>query len=87
MYKLKVEFKDKDKVKELGAKWNREEKCWQIPNLASWRKFRPWLNAEQIQAIEAHQSHLKAQKVVKLQNSAKLMNMLDPFIDDSLDDF
>ena len=87
MYKLNVSYADKDEVKALGAKWNRLDKCWQIPSLTSWRKFRKWLSAEQVQAIEAYQSALKAKKVVKLQNSAKLINMLDPFIDDSLDDF
>ena len=85
MYKLTVTFGEKDEVKALGAKWNRELKHWQIPRIESWRKFKKWLTENQIHAIESYQKAQKAKKVVKLQNSAKLAEMLNPFPNDSLD--
>ena len=86
MYKLSVPYVDRAEAKELGAKWNRELKTWFIPRVESWRKFKKWLTDEQISAIESYLNHKKAKRVTKLQNGAALLEMLDPFPNDSLED-
>ena len=86
MYKLSVPYSDKHEASALGAKWNPELKTWVIPRIESWRKFKKWLTAEQISAIESFLNHKKAKRVTKLQNGAALLEMLDPFPNDSLED-
>ena len=86
MYKLAVPYSDKHEASALGAKWNPELKTWVIPRIESWRKFKKWLTDEQISAIESFLNHKKAKRVTKLQNGAALLEMLDPFPNDSLED-
>ncbi len=39
---IKVPFQDKEKVKELGARWDKEMKSWYIPEDADKEKFKQW---------------------------------------------
>ncbi len=41
---LKVEFKDKDKVKALGAKWDLAQKTWYVENVENLEQFLPWID-------------------------------------------
>lgn len=43
MITLNTRFDEKDIVKELGAKWNASERCWQIPDNADWQLFAQWI--------------------------------------------
>lgn len=40
---LKASFADKDKVKALGAKWDKDNKSWYIPSGEDQAKFKQWL--------------------------------------------
>ena len=40
---LSVEYKEKDKVKILGARWKPEEKVWYVPAGLDLEPFAPWL--------------------------------------------
>lgn len=40
---LQVPFEDKDKAKELGAKWDRQERSWYVPATAEMQNFSQWL--------------------------------------------
>ncbi len=41
---LNVSYKDKDKVKQLGAKWDPQQKVWFIPPGKDSAAFNPWLS-------------------------------------------
>lgn len=41
---LKVEFKDKDKVKSLWAKWDLAQKTWYVENVENLEHFLPWID-------------------------------------------
>lgn len=41
---LKVDFSDKDRVKNLGAKWDSARKIWYIENVEDISKFLPWID-------------------------------------------
>lgn len=47
---IEVPFKEKAQVKELGAKWDRQERSWYIPNNLDQGAFAHWLNATPKQA-------------------------------------
>jgi transketolase len=86
MYKLSVPYSDKHEAAALGAKWNPELRSWILPSVASWRKFSQWLSVEQIQQIRAELDHKKAKLAERKKNGAALLEMLDPFPNDSLED-
>jgi hypothetical protein len=86
MYKLSVHYSDKHEASALGAKWNPELRSWMLPSVASWRKFSQWLSVEQIAQIKTHLDMLKSRRVTKQKNGAALLEMLDPFPNDSLED-
>jgi len=43
MQYLDVPFKDKDKAKQLGARWNAEKKSWYVPDGIQLTAFEKWL--------------------------------------------
>jgi hypothetical protein len=43
MQYLEVPFKDKDKAKQLGARWNAEKKSWYVPDEVQITAFEKWL--------------------------------------------
>ena len=43
MQYLDVPFKDKDKAKQLGARWNAERKSWYVPDGIQITAFEKWL--------------------------------------------
>ena len=86
MYKLAVPYSDKHEASALGAKWNQELRSWMLPSVASWRKFSQWLSVEQIAQIKTHLDMLKNRRATKQKNGAALLEMLDPFPNDSLED-
>lgn len=84
MLTLAVPYSDKDEVKTLGAKWSVDNKCWVVPTGKGWAKFTKWLSPEKIEQLKAEKQLAKKRRVTKLQNGAKLMDMLNPFPDDEL---
>ena len=86
MYKLSVPYSDKHEASALGAKWSPELRSWMLPSVASWRKFSQWLSVEQVQQIRAELDHKKAKLAERKKNGAALLEMLDPFPNDSLED-
>lgn len=53
MIKLNVEYKDKDAVKALGAKWNAEEKYWYISDDVDYQPFLEWISEETLKQIQS----------------------------------
>lgn len=49
---LTASFKDKDKVKALGARWDPEQRAWYAPAGADLALFRPWLPAGVVERSE-----------------------------------
>jgi hypothetical protein len=43
---LKVDFKDKDKAKRLGARWDYERKTWFIHNVEDLTPFMKWIDKD-----------------------------------------
>lgn len=54
---LNVPFKDKDKAKSLGAKWNHVKKHWYIENMDNLEPFAKW--NRDIEAPEPEKRHNK----------------------------
>lgn len=53
MINLNVRFEEKDIVKNLGAKWNAKDKCWQIPDNASWHSFEQWIPEDVLKELSS----------------------------------
>lgn len=56
---LKVEFKDKDKVKALGARWDYERKTWFIVNTEDLTPFMQWIDSTYDPQIQHEKKHHK----------------------------
>ena len=59
---LSVPYKERTQVKELGAKWDRSQKSWYIPNGVAKEKFSRWI----ANAKEAQMAPSKAQEATRL---------------------
>lgn len=59
---LNVPYKEKDQVKQLGAKWDPQLKVWYIPNGLESKAFTPWLPKPSTQPI------LKLNSIALLRN-------------------
>ena len=59
---LSVPYKERTQVKELGAKWDRSQKSWYIPNGVAKEKFSRWI----ANAKEAQMAPSKAQESTRL---------------------
>lgn len=63
---LQVDFKDKDRVKALGAKWDTARKTWYIENVEDISAFLPWMNDRQKNpATSGSQPVAQSQKPIK----------------------
>lgn len=51
MYYIKVAFKDKDRVKELGARWDKEKRSWYVPDDEDKDKFKEWENHDPLDSL------------------------------------
>lgn len=49
---LNVPYKDKDKAKQLGARWNSEKKKWYIPENNLMTPFEQWLDKIEFKQIK-----------------------------------
>ncbi|MDA7024230.1 MULTISPECIES: zincin-like metallopeptidase domain-containing protein [Pseudomonas] len=69
---LHVPFKEKEQVRELGAKWDRQEKSWYIPADLDKEAFAHWLNpAPKVEAAETAQERTEAPQVASTPKSAR----------------
>lgn len=56
-----VPFKEKEQARELGAKWDRQEKSWYIPDGVDKEPFAHWLNpAPKVETTESTQERTEA---------------------------
>jgi hypothetical protein len=56
---LKVEFKDKDKVKSLGARWDYERKTWFIVNVEDLTPFMEWIDKDYAPEVQHTKKQFK----------------------------
>ena len=69
---LHVPFKEKEQARELGAKWDRQEKSWYIPADLDKEAFAHWLNpAPKVEAAETAQERTEAPQVASTPKSAR----------------
>lgn len=68
---LQVPFKEKEQARELGAKWDRQEKSWYIPADLDKETFAHWLNPAPKEAAETTQERTKAPQVASTPKSAR----------------
>lgn len=69
---LHVPFKEKEQAREMGAKWDRQEKSWYIPADLDKEAFAHWLNpAPKVEAAEAAQERTEAPQVASTPKSAR----------------
>ena len=67
-----VPFKEKEQARELGAKWDRQEKSWYIPADLDKEAFAHWLNpAPKVEAAETAQERTEAPQVASTPKSAR----------------
>ena len=67
-----VPFKEKEQARELGAKWDRQEKSWYIPADLDKEAFAHWLNpAPKEEAAETAQERTEAPQVASTPKSAR----------------
>ena len=52
MIKLNVSREEKDLVKALHARWDKESKCWYIPDWIDYRPFQKWIDPKTYQSLE-----------------------------------
>ena len=69
---LHVPFKEKEQAREMGAKWDRQEKSWYIPADLDKEAFAHWLNpAPKVEAAETAQERTEAPQVASTPKSAR----------------
>lgn len=69
---LHVPFKEKEQARELGAKWDRQEKSWYIPADLDKEAFAHWLNpAPKVEAAETAEERTEAPQVASTPKSAR----------------
>ncbi|WP_178126492.1 zincin-like metallopeptidase domain-containing protein [Pseudomonas sp. FSL R10-0399] len=67
-----VPFKEKEQARELGAKWDRQEKSWYIPADLDKEAFAHWLNpAPKVEAAETAQERTEAPQAASTPKSAR----------------
>ncbi|MGC6373688.1 zincin-like metallopeptidase domain-containing protein [Pseudomonas sp. S2.OTC.A_B10] len=67
-----VPFKEKEQARELGAKWDRQEKSWYIPDGVDKEPFAPWLNpAPKVEAAESTQERSEAPQIPAIPKSSR----------------
>ena len=67
-----VPFKEKEQARELGAKWDRQEKSWYIPADLDKEAFAHWLNpAPKVEAAETAQECTEAPQAASTPKSAR----------------
>lgn len=59
---LSVPYNEKEEVKSLGAKWDREQTAWYVPQGTSAKAFEKWTIPQKTQNSEASAKPAKAQK-------------------------
>ena len=61
---VQIPFKEKEQARELGAKWDRQEKSWYIPADLDKEAFAHWLNpAPKVEAAESEQERSEAPQI------------------------
>lgn len=67
-----VPFKEKEQARELGAKWDRQEKSWYIPAEVDKQPFAHWLNpTPKVEAAESVQERSEAPQVVSVPKASR----------------
>lgn len=56
---LNVDFKDKDKAKRLGARWDYERKTWFINNVEDLTPFMLWIDSTYEPQVHHEKKHYK----------------------------
>lgn len=69
---VQVPFKEKEQARELGAKWDRQEKSWYIPDGVDKEPFAHWLNpAPKIEAAESTQERKEVSQTPAIPKSSR----------------
>nr|BCU00359.1 DUF1738 domain-containing protein [uncultured bacterium] len=69
---VEVPFKEKEQARELGAKWDRQEKSWYIPDGVDKEPFAHWLNpAPKVEAAESTQERSEAPQTPAIPKSSR----------------
>lgn len=69
---VQIPFKEKEQARELGAKWDRQEKSWYIPDGVDKEPFAHWINpAPQVEAAESTQERSEAPQTPAIPKSSR----------------
>lgn len=69
---VQVPFKEKEQARELGAKWDRQERSWYIPDGVDKEPFAHWLNpAPKIEAAEPTQERNEVSQTPAIPKSSR----------------
>lgn len=69
---VQIPFKEKEQARELGAKWDRQEKSWYIPDGVDKEPFAHWINpAPKVEAAESEQERSEIPKTAQIPKSSR----------------
>lgn len=69
---VQIPFKEKEQARELGAKWDRQERSWYIPEGVDKEPFAHWLNpAPKVEAAESTQEGSEAIQTAPIPKSSR----------------
>lgn len=69
---VQIPFKEKEQARELGAKWDRQEKSWYIPADVDKEAFAHWLNpSPKVEAAESEHERSEAPQIASKPQSSR----------------